>query len=113
MPGKDAGKAKPLKAPKKGPKEYDEEDLAFLQKKKEVGASSSSSSTSTSTSTSSRSSMQITERFRSAGEDRTRVGSGCCRFIADSNSSTHLPHSRPTTCSAAAADGTLCWLYWG
>lgn len=36
MPGKDAGKAKPLKAPKKGPKEYDEDDLAFLQKKKEV-----------------------------------------------------------------------------
>jgi hypothetical protein len=25
MPGKDGGKAKPLKAPKKGPKDYDEE----------------------------------------------------------------------------------------
>ena len=36
MVGKDAGKAKPLKAPKKGPKEYDEDELAFLQKKKEV-----------------------------------------------------------------------------
>jgi len=35
MVGKEAGKAKPLKAPKKGPKEYDEEDLAFLAKKKE------------------------------------------------------------------------------
>jgi len=35
MVGKDAGKAKPLKAPKKGPKEYDEDELAFLQKKKE------------------------------------------------------------------------------
>jgi hypothetical protein len=36
MVGKEAGKAKPLKAPKKGPKDYDEDDLAFLQKKKEV-----------------------------------------------------------------------------
>lgn len=35
MVGKEAGKAKPLKAPKKGPKEYDEEDLAHLAKKKE------------------------------------------------------------------------------
>ncbi|KAF6254543.1 translation machinery associated TMA7 [Scenedesmus sp. NREL 46B-D3] len=35
MVGKEAGKAKPLKAPKKGPKEYDEEDVAFLAKKKE------------------------------------------------------------------------------
>eukprot|EP00798_Chlamydomonas_sp_ICE-L_P024235 gene24235-9834_t len=33
-PGKEGGKAKPLKAPKKGPKEYDEDDLAFLEKKK-------------------------------------------------------------------------------
>jgi hypothetical protein len=37
MVGKEAGKAKPLKAPKKGPKEYDDDELAFLQKKKEVG----------------------------------------------------------------------------
>ncbi|KAI8472996.1 MAG: hypothetical protein J3K34DRAFT_412526 [Monoraphidium minutum] len=35
MPGREAGKAKPLKAPKKGPKEYDEDDLEFLKKKKE------------------------------------------------------------------------------
>lgn len=35
MVGKEAGKAKPLKQPKKGPKEYDDEDLAFLAKKKE------------------------------------------------------------------------------
>jgi hypothetical protein len=34
MPGKEAGKAKPLKQPKKGPKEYDEDDAAFLAKKK-------------------------------------------------------------------------------
>ncbi|GFH27483.1 uncharacterized protein HaLaN_25810, partial [Haematococcus lacustris] len=35
MPGKDGGKAKPLKAAKKEAKEYDEEDLAHLAKKKE------------------------------------------------------------------------------
>eukprot|EP00197_Chlamydomonas_leiostraca_P007890 CAMPEP_0202860860 /NCGR_PEP_ID=MMETSP1391-20130828/2444_1 /ASSEMBLY_ACC=CAM_ASM_000867 /TAXON_ID=1034604 /ORGANISM="Chlamydomonas leiostraca, Strain SAG 11-49" /LENGTH=64 /DNA_ID=CAMNT_0049540133 /DNA_START=54 /DNA_END=248 /DNA_ORIENTATION=+ len=35
MPGKDGGKAKPLKAPKKGDKDYDESDLEFLKKKKE------------------------------------------------------------------------------
>ena len=34
MPGKEAGKAKPLKAPKKGPKDYDDTDLEFLAKKK-------------------------------------------------------------------------------
>lgn len=34
MPGKEAGKAKPLKAPKKGPKDYDDSDLDFLAKKK-------------------------------------------------------------------------------
>ncbi|KAL5615663.1 hypothetical protein BROUX41_005696 [Berkeleyomyces rouxiae] len=28
------GKAKPLKAPKKGPKELDDDDLAFLEKKR-------------------------------------------------------------------------------
>lgn len=32
------GKAKPLKAPKKGPKEQDEDDLAFKQKQKEEAA---------------------------------------------------------------------------
>ncbi len=37
MPGREAGKAKPLKAPKSGPKEYDDDDLAHLAKKKEVG----------------------------------------------------------------------------
>ncbi|KAK3306532.1 translation machinery associated TMA7 [Chaetomium strumarium] len=31
---RDGGKAKPLKAPKKGPKELDEEDKAFLEKKR-------------------------------------------------------------------------------
>lgn len=35
--GKDGGKAKPLKAPKKKEADYDESDKAFLQKKK-VGA---------------------------------------------------------------------------
>lgn len=35
MPGKDGGKAKPLKQPKKGEKDYDEADLEFLKKKKE------------------------------------------------------------------------------
>eukprot|EP00201_Polytomella_parva_P015506 CAMPEP_0175053886 /NCGR_PEP_ID=MMETSP0052_2-20121109/9185_1 /TAXON_ID=51329 ORGANISM="Polytomella parva, Strain SAG 63-3" /NCGR_SAMPLE_ID=MMETSP0052_2 /ASSEMBLY_ACC=CAM_ASM_000194 /LENGTH=63 /DNA_ID=CAMNT_0016318493 /DNA_START=36 /DNA_END=227 /DNA_ORIENTATION=+ len=35
MPGKDAGKAKPLKLAKKDAKDYDETDLAFLAKKKE------------------------------------------------------------------------------
>lgn len=38
MPGKDGGKAKPLKAAKKGPKDYDESDEAFLKKKKEEAA---------------------------------------------------------------------------
>ncbi|KAL2888549.1 hypothetical protein HOO65_030050 [Ceratocystis lukuohia] len=28
------GKAKPLKAPKKGPKDLDDDDLAFLEKKR-------------------------------------------------------------------------------
>jgi hypothetical protein len=32
--GKEGGKAKPLKKPKSGPKEYDESDLEFLKKKK-------------------------------------------------------------------------------
>ncbi|KAK3943279.1 Translation machinery associated TMA7 [Rhypophila sp. PSN 637] len=31
---REGGKAKPLKAPKKGPKELDEDDKAFLEKKK-------------------------------------------------------------------------------
>ncbi|KKF92710.1 Dolichol-phosphate mannosyltransferase [Ceratocystis platani] len=31
---KDCGKAKPLKAPKKGPKDLDDDDLAFLEKKR-------------------------------------------------------------------------------
>eukprot|EP00195_Chlamydomonas_chlamydogama_P009528 CAMPEP_0202895522 /NCGR_PEP_ID=MMETSP1392-20130828/4698_1 /ASSEMBLY_ACC=CAM_ASM_000868 /TAXON_ID=225041 /ORGANISM="Chlamydomonas chlamydogama, Strain SAG 11-48b" /LENGTH=64 /DNA_ID=CAMNT_0049580551 /DNA_START=53 /DNA_END=247 /DNA_ORIENTATION=- len=35
MPGKEGGTKAPLKAPKKGPKEYDDDDLAYLQKKKE------------------------------------------------------------------------------
>ncbi|PNW77483.1 hypothetical protein CHLRE_10g438600v5 [Chlamydomonas reinhardtii] len=34
MPGRDAGKAKPLKAPKKADKDYDDSDLEFLAKKK-------------------------------------------------------------------------------
>ena len=34
MPGRDGGKAKPLKAPKKAAKELTEEDLAFQAKKK-------------------------------------------------------------------------------
>lgn len=34
MVGKDGGKAKPLKAPKKAEKDYDESDLEFLAKKK-------------------------------------------------------------------------------
>ena len=32
--GKEGGKAKPLKKPKSGPKEYDDSDLEFLKKKK-------------------------------------------------------------------------------
>ncbi|KAL3681482.1 hypothetical protein R1sor_024438 [Riccia sorocarpa] len=35
MSGKQGGKLKPLKAPKKGDKDYDEADLAFMQKKKD------------------------------------------------------------------------------
>ncbi|CAM6098575.1 unnamed protein product [Calypogeia fissa] len=35
MSGKQGGKAKPLKAPKKDAKEYDEADLAHMQKKKD------------------------------------------------------------------------------
>jgi hypothetical protein len=35
MSGKQGGKLKPLKAPKKGDKDYDETDLANMQKKKE------------------------------------------------------------------------------
>jgi hypothetical protein len=35
MSGKQGGKLKPLKAPKKGDKDYDETDLANIQKKKE------------------------------------------------------------------------------
>ncbi|GAM28138.1 hypothetical protein SAMD00019534_113140 [Acytostelium subglobosum LB1] len=35
MTGKDGGKKKPLKAPKKDAKEYDEEDLAFQKKQQE------------------------------------------------------------------------------
>ncbi|KAK4241974.1 translation machinery associated TMA7 [Achaetomium macrosporum] len=31
---REGGKAKPLKAPKKGPKELDEEDKAFLEKQR-------------------------------------------------------------------------------
>ncbi|KAM7207161.1 Translation machinery associated TMA7 [Naviculisporaceae sp. PSN 640] len=31
---REGGKAKPLKAPKKGPKELDEDDKAFLEKKR-------------------------------------------------------------------------------
>ncbi|KAK4121700.1 translation machinery associated TMA7 [Parathielavia appendiculata] len=31
---RDGGKAKPLKAPKKGPKELDDDDKAFLEKKR-------------------------------------------------------------------------------
>eukprot|EP00891_Asterochloris_glomerata_P008200 jgi/Astpho2/8200/Aster-x0802 len=38
MVGKDGGKAKPLKAPKKQGKELDEEDLKFKQKQKEDAA---------------------------------------------------------------------------
>ncbi|EFN50893.1 hypothetical protein CHLNCDRAFT_141710 [Chlorella variabilis] len=38
MPGREAGKAKPLKAPKAKGKDYDEDDKAFLQKKKEEEA---------------------------------------------------------------------------
>lgn len=32
--GNTGGKAKPLKAPKKGPKDLDEDDLAYLEKKR-------------------------------------------------------------------------------
>ncbi len=35
MSGREGGKKKPLKAPKKGEKELDESDLEFLKKKKE------------------------------------------------------------------------------
>ncbi|KAL2620422.1 hypothetical protein R1flu_000627 [Riccia fluitans] len=35
MSGRQGGKLKPLKAPKKGDKDYDETDLAHMQKKKE------------------------------------------------------------------------------
>ena len=35
--GKDGGKAKPLKAPKKATKDYDETDVEFLKKKKVGG----------------------------------------------------------------------------
>ncbi|PSC70886.1 small GTP-binding [Micractinium conductrix] len=38
MPGKDGGKAKPLKAAKKVGKDYDESDVEFLKKKKEEAA---------------------------------------------------------------------------
>ncbi|KAJ3072332.1 hypothetical protein HDU98_003788 [Podochytrium sp. JEL0797] len=34
MSGRAGGKAKPLKAPKKGPKDLDEDDLAFHAKQK-------------------------------------------------------------------------------
>eukprot|EP00884_Botryococcus_braunii_P010318 jgi/Botrbrau1/19288/Bobra.0073s0031.1 len=37
MPGKDGGKAKPLKKPK-AEKDYDDGDLEFLKKKKEEAA---------------------------------------------------------------------------
>ena len=36
MSGRDFGKAKPLKAPKKDAKELDEDDLAFKEKQKEI-----------------------------------------------------------------------------
>ncbi|XP_031832358.1 translation machinery-associated protein 7 homolog isoform X2 [Nomia melanderi] len=35
MSGRDGGKKKPLKAPKKEPKHLDDDDLAFKQKQKE------------------------------------------------------------------------------
>ncbi|XP_022907606.1 translation machinery-associated protein 7 homolog [Onthophagus taurus] len=35
MSGREGGKKKPLKAPKKDSKDYDEEDVAFKQKQKE------------------------------------------------------------------------------
>lgn len=38
MSGKAGGKAKPLKKPKSASKELDEDDKAFLQKKKEEAA---------------------------------------------------------------------------
>eukprot|EP00894_Picocystis_sp_ML_P001168 jgi/Pico_ML_1/51685/g256.t1 len=38
MVGKDGGKLKPLKQSKKGAKEYDEQDLEFLAKKKAEAA---------------------------------------------------------------------------
>jgi len=38
QPGRDAGKAKPLKAPKKAAKELTEEDLAFKNKQKAEAA---------------------------------------------------------------------------
>ena len=34
MPGKEGGKAKPLKKPKGKEKNYDDEDIEFLKKKK-------------------------------------------------------------------------------
>ncbi|XP_065166852.1 translation machinery-associated protein 7 homolog [Atheta coriaria] len=36
MSGREGGKKKPLKAPKKADKDLDEEDLAFKQKQKEA-----------------------------------------------------------------------------
>ncbi|XP_078677316.1 translation machinery-associated protein 7-like isoform X2 [Branchiostoma floridae x Branchiostoma belcheri] len=35
MSGREGGKKKPLKQPKKGPKDLDDEDIAFKQKQKE------------------------------------------------------------------------------
>ncbi|KAM9327051.1 translation machinery-associated protein 7 [Gastrophryne carolinensis] len=35
MSGREGGKKKPLKAPKKGAKDLDEDDMAFKQKQKE------------------------------------------------------------------------------
>jgi hypothetical protein len=40
MPGRDGGKAKPLKAPKKGEKVMTDEDMAFKQKQKVSGSPS-------------------------------------------------------------------------
>eukprot|EP00238_Polyblepharides_amylifera_P015796 CAMPEP_0196581796 /NCGR_PEP_ID=MMETSP1081-20130531/35631_1 /TAXON_ID=36882 /ORGANISM="Pyramimonas amylifera, Strain CCMP720" /LENGTH=64 /DNA_ID=CAMNT_0041902151 /DNA_START=57 /DNA_END=251 /DNA_ORIENTATION=- len=38
MVGKDGGKAKPLKQAKKGPKDLDDEELAFKQRQKDEAA---------------------------------------------------------------------------
>jgi len=38
MPGRQGGKAKPLKAPKKGEKEVDDEDAEFKKKQREEQA---------------------------------------------------------------------------